>query len=168
MVLASIVVSAVALYILYRVVRYRYLRFQSLSQILAKAKENTNFLENVRAIRAIKIFGREAERQSIWQNFYSATINTGFRVNRINIFFTLANGFLFGIEARPLAADQGRGAGRRPAAPYIGHPGLSASRDRRDAGRPVDVRQHCRQHHPVSVSLTENLIRAGVNFKFSF
>jgi ATP-binding cassette subfamily B protein RaxB len=97
-VLASIVVSAVALYILYRVVRYRYLRFQSLSQILAKAKENTNFLENVRAIRAIKIFGREAERQSIWQNFYSATINTGFRVNRINIFFTLANGFLFGIE----------------------------------------------------------------------
>lgn len=97
-VLASIVVSAVALYILYRVARYRYLRFQSLSQILAKAKENTNFLENVRAIRAIKIFGREAERQSIWQNFYSATINTGFRVNRINIFFTLANGFLFGIE----------------------------------------------------------------------
>ena len=97
-VLASVVVTAVALYVLYRVVRYRYLRFQSFSQILAKAKENTNFLENVRAIRAIKIFGREAERQSIWQNFYSATINTGFRVNRINIFFTMANGFLFGIE----------------------------------------------------------------------
>jgi ATP-binding cassette, subfamily B, bacterial CvaB/MchF/RaxB len=52
---------------------------------MAKAKENTNFLENVRAIRAIKIFGREAERQSILQNFYSATINTAFRVNRINI-----------------------------------------------------------------------------------
>lgn len=96
--LASVVVAAVALYIFYRVVRYRYLRFQSLSQIQAKARENTNFLENVRAIRAIKIFGREAERQSIWQNLYSATINTGFKVNRINIFFTLANGFLFGIE----------------------------------------------------------------------
>jgi ATP-binding cassette, subfamily B, bacterial CvaB/MchF/RaxB len=96
--LTSVVVAAVSLYILYRVARYRYLRFQSLSQIMAKAKENTNFLENVRAIRAIKIFGREAERQSIWQNFYSATINTAFRVNRINIFFTLANGFLFGIE----------------------------------------------------------------------
>src|SRR5580704_14042764 len=96
--LASVVIVAVALYILYRIVRYRYLRFQSLSQLQAKAKENTNFLENVRAIRAIKIFGREAERQSIWQNLYSVTINTGFRVNRINIFFTLANGFLFGIE----------------------------------------------------------------------
>jgi ATP-binding cassette, subfamily B, bacterial CvaB/MchF/RaxB len=97
-VLTSVVVAAMSLYILYRVVRYRYLRFQSLSQITAKAKESTNFLENVRAIRAIKIFGREAERQSIWQNFYAATINTAFRVNRINIFFTLANGFLFGIE----------------------------------------------------------------------
>lgn len=94
--LASVVATAVCFYIVYRVVRFRNLRFQSFSQILAK--ENTNFLENIRAIRAIKIFGRKAERQSIWQNFYSATINTGFRVNRVNIFFTMANGFLFGIE----------------------------------------------------------------------
>jgi ATP-binding cassette subfamily B protein RaxB len=96
--LASVVIVAVLLYILYRIARYRYLRFQSLSQLQAKARENTNFLENVRAIRAIKVFGREAERQSIWQNLYSVTINTGFRVNRINIFFTMANGVLFGIE----------------------------------------------------------------------
>jgi ATP-binding cassette subfamily B protein RaxB len=97
-VLAAVVIGAVTLYIVYRVARYRYLRFQSLSQIQAKAKENTNFLENVRAIRAIKIFGREAERQGIWQNLYSNTINTGFRVNRINILFTTANDLLFGIE----------------------------------------------------------------------
>jgi ATP-binding cassette, subfamily B, bacterial CvaB/MchF/RaxB len=96
--LAAVVIGAVAAYVVYRITRYRYLRFQSLSQIQAKAKENTNFLENIRAVRAIKIFGREAERQSIWQNFYSNTINTGFRVNRINIFFTTANDLLFGLE----------------------------------------------------------------------
>jgi ATP-binding cassette, subfamily B, bacterial CvaB/MchF/RaxB len=96
--LTAVVIGAVTFYIIYRITRYRYLRFQSLSQIQAKARENTNFLENVRAVRAIKIFGREAERQSIWQNYYSNTINTGFRVNYINILFTMANDLLFGIE----------------------------------------------------------------------
>ena len=98
MTLALVVVGALALYTFYRVLRYRYLRLQSQEQIQAKAKENTNFLENVRGARAIKIFGREVERQSIWQNLYSATVNIGFRVNRANIVFTMANDLFFGIE----------------------------------------------------------------------
>ncbi|HYB08441.1 MAG TPA: peptidase domain-containing ABC transporter [Alphaproteobacteria bacterium] len=96
--LALVVVGALFLYSLYRVVRYRYLRLQSQEQIQAKAKESTNFQENVRAARAIKIFSREVERQSIWQNLYSATVNIGFRVNRANILFTMANDLFFGIE----------------------------------------------------------------------
>jgi ATP-binding cassette subfamily B protein RaxB len=96
--LATVVTGAFVLYVIYKVVRYRYLRLQSLGLLHAKAKENTNFLENIRGARAIKIFGRENERQSIWQNLYAATVNIGFRVNRINIFFAAANDLLFGME----------------------------------------------------------------------
>ncbi|MBL4838255.1 MAG: peptidase domain-containing ABC transporter, partial [Kordiimonadaceae bacterium] len=39
------------------------------------AKEDTNFLETIRAARAIKIFGQEAARESQWQNAAADTLN---------------------------------------------------------------------------------------------
>lgn len=39
------------------------------------AKENSNFLETIRAARAIKIFGQESARESAWQNHSVETLN---------------------------------------------------------------------------------------------
>lgn len=49
------------------------------------AKENSNFLETIRAARAIKIFGQETARESIWQNLSVETLNTSIALEKFNI-----------------------------------------------------------------------------------
>lgn len=39
------------------------------------AKENSNFLETIRAARAIKIYGQETAREGVWQNHSVETLN---------------------------------------------------------------------------------------------
>ena len=49
------------------------------------AKENSNFLETIRAARAIKIFGQETARESMWQNMSVDTLNTSVSLAKFNI-----------------------------------------------------------------------------------
>lgn len=49
------------------------------------AKENTNFLESIRAARAIKIFGQEAARESVWQNLKVDTLNANISLKKFDI-----------------------------------------------------------------------------------
>ncbi|WP_262696430.1 peptidase domain-containing ABC transporter [Kordiimonas aquimaris] len=49
------------------------------------AKENSNFLETIRAVRAIKIFGQETARESVWQNLKVETLNANVSLSKFNI-----------------------------------------------------------------------------------
>lgn len=49
------------------------------------AKENSNFLETIRAARAIKIFGQETARESVWQNLKVETLNANVSLAKFNI-----------------------------------------------------------------------------------
>jgi len=96
--LTLVVLSAIALYTIVRLALYRPLHQATEEMIQASAKEQSNFLENIRGIQTIKLFGNESQRQGIWQNRYAEVINSEIKLGRLNISFDSFNKLLFGIE----------------------------------------------------------------------
>jgi ATP-binding cassette subfamily B protein RaxB len=96
--LTAIVIGAVALYSFFRFASYRLLHQATKELIQNEAKEQSNFLESIRRIRPIKLFGHEAQRQGIWQNRYADVINADIRLGKLNISFSAFSTLLFGLE----------------------------------------------------------------------
>jgi ABC-type bacteriocin/lantibiotic exporter with double-glycine peptidase domain len=69
--LGAIVLAALFVYVLLRIVFFHKLRRSSLDLMVARAREGTTFIETVRAIESIKLFGREAERCAVWMNHHA-------------------------------------------------------------------------------------------------
>jgi ATP-binding cassette, subfamily B, bacterial CvaB/MchF/RaxB len=96
--LTLIVLLVVALYALLRWATYKPFRRLSEESIIASAKENSHFMESVRAIQTIKIFQRENDRQQQWQHKLANSMNKGIEISKWNIGYSTLNGLLFGIE----------------------------------------------------------------------
>ncbi len=118
--LTGVVVAAVVLYSLVRWASYRPLRDASAERLVVAAREQTHFMETLRAITPLKLFGREEERRSRWQNLIVEVQNRDVRTARMSIGFSTATTFIFGVEnllvfwlaAKMIMASQlGGGAG---------------------------------------------------------
>lgn len=96
--LTWIVLIVVFLYGLLRFMFYAPLRRLSEESIVSAAKENTHFMESVRAIQTIKMFEKESDRQSQWHNNLANAMNKDIRLTKWNIGFDTANKLLFGVE----------------------------------------------------------------------
>lgn len=96
--LGLVVVGFVVLYGLARFALYRPLRQLSEESIAAHAKQQSNFMESVRAIQTVKLFQRENDRQNLWQNKYASAMNTDIRIAKWEIGYGAINGILFGLE----------------------------------------------------------------------
>lgn len=96
--LSIIVLVAIAIYAIFRIGMYRPLRQMSEEVIVNQAKEQSNFMETVRGIQTIKLFGREVQRQSVWHNKYADSLNSGIRVGHLNIGYEAFNKIIFGLE----------------------------------------------------------------------
>lgn len=96
--LATIVVAAWLIYLVLRLAMYRPFRQAQEDAIIAKAKENSIFIETLRGVTAVKLFAAEADRQSLWQNKFAGVISSNANLQRLQIWFQTANTFLFGIE----------------------------------------------------------------------
>lgn len=96
--LGFIVTVAVILYVLLRLALYRPYRQLNEESIVANAKQTSNFMESVRAIQSVKLFGNETQRQTVWQNYYADEVNAGIKVGKLTIGYQFINGFIFGLE----------------------------------------------------------------------
>lgn len=96
--LTVVVLIAVAIYYALRMVLYLPIRHITQEQIAASATNSSNFMETVRAMQSIKIFGRELDRQQLWQNHSVRQYNLGIRLGKWNLSLTAAQGILFGLE----------------------------------------------------------------------
>ncbi len=96
--LTAVVLGAMLLYTLVRLVLFKPLKIATEDMIQNSAKEQSHFLESVRGMQTLKLFGQESQRQSIWQNRYSDVINSEIRLGRLNISFDSMNQLLFGLE----------------------------------------------------------------------
>jgi ATP-binding cassette subfamily B protein RaxB len=97
-VLAAIVFAVVLVYLAIRLAMYR--RFRQLTEegIVAKANVDTNFMETIRAMQTVKLFGKETQRQALWQNNFTDSINTLIRLGKFEIVYLSLNRLIFGIE----------------------------------------------------------------------
>lgn len=96
--LALLVCVFVVMYIILRLAFYRPVRLLTEESIVCAAKEQTNFMETLRAIQGVKIYQKEIDRQNLWQNKYTDVLNVGVRIGRWEISFTGAEQLLFGLE----------------------------------------------------------------------
>jgi ATP-binding cassette subfamily B protein RaxB len=96
--LSAVVLVAVFAYAGVRIAMYKPYRAISEQEIMARAEENSNFMETVRGIQTIKLFGSEVKREGQWQNRYANAINQNIRIGNFNIGYEAINRALFGIE----------------------------------------------------------------------
>lgn len=96
--LALVVLGFVMAFLFLRLALFRPFKNLSEEAIIANAKEQTNFMETVRGIQSVKLFGKEVDRQTIWQNRYAELINTGIQLGKFNIGFNTVKMLLSSIE----------------------------------------------------------------------
>ena len=97
--LAGIALAAFVLYAALRVALLQPLRRRSHESIAADARLDSHFLETIRALQGVKLFGKEAERERAWQDLFVDSINAGVRVARLNLGYDALSGLLLGIES---------------------------------------------------------------------
>jgi len=96
--LAGVACVALMLYVLLRWVMFHPLLNATAEQIVHAAKQQTHFLESVRGVQSIRLFGRNDERRSTWMNSLSDQFNADLRISRLTVSFRTANNLLFGSE----------------------------------------------------------------------
>ena len=117
--LSGVVVTAAVLYGLVRWVSFVPFRSAAAERLVLSGQEHSHFIETLRAMTPLKLFGREHERRSRWQSLMVEVMNRDIRTAKMNIGFTVLNSFIFGLEnllvfwlgAKAILASQGPGSG---------------------------------------------------------
>ncbi|WP_431265731.1 peptidase domain-containing ABC transporter [Roseateles chitinivorans] len=96
--LAGIVVAAVALYALLRWAAFAPYCAAAAERLAVEANEQSYFLETLQAMPALKLFGRERQREVRWQALFREVQRRDVRTARMNIVFSAANALILGLE----------------------------------------------------------------------
>ncbi|HBI69744.1 MAG TPA: ABC transporter ATP-binding protein [Massilia sp.] len=98
MTLAAVACVAVLLYALLRWAMFRPLRDANSEEIIHAAKQQSHFMETVRGMQSIRLFGRSEERRSGWMNSLTDEFNAQLRIARLSVSYQTANTLLFNGE----------------------------------------------------------------------
>lgn len=96
--LAAVACVAVLLYALLRLALFRPLRDANSEEIIHAAKQQSHFMETVRGMQSIRLFGRSEERRSSWMNSLTDEFNAQLRIARLAVSYQTANTLLFSGE----------------------------------------------------------------------
>jgi ATP-binding cassette subfamily B protein RaxB len=96
--LAALAVAMTGIYALVRSLAYRLYRQANEESIVYAAQENSHFLESLRGMASIKALAMGDRRQSVWNNYLVDRVGAELRVNKIDVIFTTASTFLFGLD----------------------------------------------------------------------
>jgi ATP-binding cassette subfamily B protein RaxB len=97
--LTLIAAAALLLYGLLRWASYRPFRDANEERIVLGAKESSHFMETIRAVTPLKLFGRETERLARWQNLAVDVQNRDLRTAKMELLFGTGNTLIFGVES---------------------------------------------------------------------
>lgn len=97
-VLAFVVIGMTVIYALSRILLYTPLKNRNEAAIMAEATEQSNFMETVRGMQSIKLFGHQIPRLNLWQNRYADTVNENYRLGQWQVSYQTINQLLFGME----------------------------------------------------------------------
>nr|MBL8456974.1 peptidase domain-containing ABC transporter [Zoogloeaceae bacterium] len=97
--LTLVVLAAATLYAVLRLLLNRPMRLATEEHIVRGARQHSHFLETLRGMQTVRLFGHETPRGARWQNLTVDAFNAGIRTERLGILYTSLNGMLFGIES---------------------------------------------------------------------
>jgi ATP-binding cassette subfamily B protein RaxB len=97
--LTAITCAGVLLYCSLRVAFYAPFRNATRERLILSAKENSHFMESVRAIVPLKLFGRENERLARWRNLKQDVANRDIKTQKLSMIFKTADTFISGTRA---------------------------------------------------------------------
>ncbi|NOI06228.1 peptidase domain-containing ABC transporter [Vibrio anguillarum] len=97
--LATLVLGFVIVSFIIQILFYYPNRQITEESIVASAKEDSSFLESIRAIQTIKLFSHEHARQNNWLNRYAEVINTDIRLGKLRITEDTLTSLLSGLES---------------------------------------------------------------------
>lgn len=96
--LGSIALVALLLYLVIRLSFLHAIRLRNVDVITTAAKEESNFIESVRGVSAIKAFGQEGNRERLWQQTKANAINAEIRLGRLSVGFEAIGQFIIAVE----------------------------------------------------------------------
>ncbi len=94
-ILASI---AIACHGAVRLISFSLERTAQEAAIIAGGREQSTFLETIRGITTLRLFGRETLRHALWQTRLTSAVNANVRTTRISIWQTTVSHIIFGLE----------------------------------------------------------------------
>ncbi|MES2414659.1 MAG: peptidase domain-containing ABC transporter [Pseudomonadota bacterium] len=95
--LAGLAVLGVVIYVSIRVLWIPPFYRASEEQIVKGAKLSSHFLETVRGVRAVKLFGRQTERMGAWQALLVGEVNASLSLQKLQILYRALSGTLGGV-----------------------------------------------------------------------
>jgi ATP-binding cassette subfamily B protein RaxB len=96
--LSLIVLGSLVVYGILRFASYGPLQRATEQQIVLQAREQTIFMESIRAVQSIKLFNKEYDRRSRWLDAVVGTINRGLTTQKMSMGFSTAHTFVEGVE----------------------------------------------------------------------
>jgi ATP-binding cassette subfamily B protein RaxB len=96
--LAGIVLIAVAAYAALRWALFAPMRRATEEALVHDARKTSHFLESLRGVMAIKLFGAEHDRQARFMNLVVDAMNADIVVRRLDVALAVAHRTLFGLE----------------------------------------------------------------------
>jgi ATP-binding cassette, subfamily B, bacterial CvaB/MchF/RaxB len=96
--LSIVIITALILYVIVRILLYSYMKYQTQELIIRSAKEQSIFMESIRAILPIKVFGKETQRENIWLNAYADKLNAGIGLSKLKLLYSLIMQLIFTFE----------------------------------------------------------------------
>jgi len=96
--LTAVALAAVAAYGALRRVFFRPLREASEEALVFEARQSSHFLESLRGVQAIKLFGAQAERSSRFASLVVDSMNANIATRRLELMFSVLHRGLFGLE----------------------------------------------------------------------
>jgi ATP-binding cassette subfamily B protein RaxB len=95
---AGIALVAGGIYLAIRIALFRSLYRFSDEQLAYAAKRESTFLETIRAIQSIKLYGKRSDRMTAWHNAAIDEQNSNLHLSRLTLSFRSASTLLFGVD----------------------------------------------------------------------
>jgi ATP-binding cassette subfamily B protein RaxB len=96
--LALVAAASAGVYLLMRVLFYRPLKEVTEERIVHSANAGSHFLESLRGIQSIRLYGAESLRHTKWINLMVEQVNAGVKAQKYMMGFSAANQVVFGME----------------------------------------------------------------------
>ena len=96
--LGSLVLGSMALYALVVMALYPFRRQREEAQLMAQAEAQTYLIESIRAAKTVKLYGREAQREMVWRNYFAQVVNAALGSGQLELGAQFARSLLLGLQ----------------------------------------------------------------------